>query len=131
MVVGKGQMGSALMGSLQISCFVDTGDFWGTPVKLLVFSQKCQGVPFSPICQNGLLLQRPISVDHICPQTSLDGVWVGVERTFFANLSKCFTLAAAPAWPARSCDAAIYIYIYIYTHISLSLSLYIYIYMYT
>ena len=31
----------------------------GTPVNLLVSSQTCQGVPFSPICQNLLLLQRP------------------------------------------------------------------------
>ena len=43
---GKGQMGSALMGSLQISCFLT--DFLGTPVNLLLCSQKCQGVPFSP-----------------------------------------------------------------------------------
>ena len=34
-------------------------DFLGTPVNLLVSSQKCQGVPFSPICQHSLLLQRP------------------------------------------------------------------------
>ena len=34
-------------------------DFLGTPVNLLLSSQKCQGVPFSPICQNPLLLQLP------------------------------------------------------------------------
>ena len=27
--VGKGQRGSALMGSLQVSIFFDRGDFWG------------------------------------------------------------------------------------------------------
>ena len=27
-------------------------DFLGTPVNLLVSSRKCQGIPFSPICQN-------------------------------------------------------------------------------
>ena len=32
-------MGSALMGSMQMSCLL-------TPVNLLVSSQKCQGVPF-------------------------------------------------------------------------------------
>ena len=34
-------------------------DFLGTPVNLLLSSQKCPGVPFSPICPNLLLLQRP------------------------------------------------------------------------
>ena len=58
---GKGQMGSALTGSLQIPCFFLflKRDLLGTPVNLLLPSQKCQGVPFSPICQNVLLLQRP------------------------------------------------------------------------
>ena len=45
---GKGQMGSALKGSLQFSCFFDR-NFLGTHVNLLLSSQKCQGVPFSPI----------------------------------------------------------------------------------
>ena len=27
-------------------------NFLGTPANLLLSSQKCQGVPFSPICQN-------------------------------------------------------------------------------
>ena len=58
-LVGKGQMGSALMGSLQIFLFFDRGTFLGTPVNLLLSPQKCQGVPFSPICQSSLLLQRP------------------------------------------------------------------------
>ena len=58
---GKGQMGSALMGSLQIPSF-DRGIFVGTPVDLRLSSQKCQGVPFSPdLCQSELLLQRPQS----------------------------------------------------------------------
>ena len=46
-VLGKEQMGSALMGSLQISFFWQR-DFLGTPVNRLLFSQKCQGVPFFP-----------------------------------------------------------------------------------
>ena len=63
-----GQMWSALMGSLQISCCL-TGTFGGTPVNLLLFSQKCQGVPFSPSCQNSFC-SGTISVDPICPQPS-------------------------------------------------------------
>ena len=49
----KGQMGSALMGSLQLICFLTEG--------LFGYSQKCQGVHFSSICQKSLLLQQPHS----------------------------------------------------------------------
>ena len=45
--IGKGRMRSALIGSLQITCFFDR-DFLGAPVNLLLSSQNCQGVPFSP-----------------------------------------------------------------------------------
>ena len=51
-------MGSALMGSLQISFFWRE-HFLGTPVSLRLSPQRCQGVPFSPICRNTLFLQRP------------------------------------------------------------------------
>ena len=34
-----------------VMCF-ERGTFWGTPVNLLLSFQKCQGVPFSSICQN-------------------------------------------------------------------------------
>ena len=61
--LGKGQMGSALMGSLQIACVLtfDRGTFWVLPLTYFYPPQECQGVPFSPICQNqnSLLLQRP------------------------------------------------------------------------
>ena len=56
--VGKGQIGSALMGSLLIVCFLT--DFLGTPVNLLVIFPKVPG------------------------------------RTFFHNLTKLITFAAAP-----------------------------------
>ena len=44
------------MGSLQMSCFLTEGRFGyaGTPVSLRLYSQECQGVPFSPICQKSL-----------------------------------------------------------------------------
>ena len=99
--LGKGQMGSSIMGSLHVLCFL-TGTCWViTQVNLLSFSQKCQGVPFSTICQSALLLQRPhkgawsankhettrkpkqkqhlcsgpISVDPICPQPRPGRCW--------------------------------------------------------
>ena len=48
MVLGKGQMGSALTGSLQTKHVFLTGDFLGTPVSLLLSSQKCRGVAVLP-----------------------------------------------------------------------------------
>ena len=48
------------MGSLQLFVYVFwQRDFLGTPVNLLLSSQKCQALPFSQICQKYLLLQRP------------------------------------------------------------------------
>ena len=76
--VGKGQMGSALTGSLQISYFVDR-DFWGTPVNLLWYYQKCQGVPMFPIWQtNVYFCSCPISADPICLPTN---IWTACPRS--------------------------------------------------
>ena len=47
--------------------FFDRGTFLGTPIHLLLSSQKRQGVPLSPICQNSFLLQRP---HQCCPHLS-------------------------------------------------------------
>ena len=48
-------------------------DFLGTPVNLLLFVQKCQGVPFSPVCPriHHYLCSGPISADPICPPPRL------------------------------------------------------------
>ena len=44
-------------------------DLLGTPLNLLLFSQKCQGVPFSPIRQKVLTFAAaPFSADPTCPQ---------------------------------------------------------------
>ena len=62
-------MGSALRGSAQISCFLTEVFFGGTPGNLLLHSEKCQGVPFSPICQNEFYFcSGPINVNPSCPQ---------------------------------------------------------------
>ena len=61
---GKGQMGWALMGVTANFMFFDR-DFWGAPIKLLVSSQKCQGVPFSPIRQNAA---PSVSTPLVCNQ---------------------------------------------------------------
>ena len=49
--IGEGQRGSALIGSLRISYLFDR-DLLGIPVALLLYSQKCQGVPFSPFVKS-------------------------------------------------------------------------------
>ena len=58
--VRKGTNGVSTNGVTAISFYV----FWqrdllGTPADLLLSARKCQGVPFSTICRNSLLLQRP------------------------------------------------------------------------
>ena len=63
--IGKGQMGSALMASLHNLCFLTEGLFWVLPLNLLLYAQKCQGVPFSPVGQIHYLCSGPISVDPI------------------------------------------------------------------
>ena len=50
-VLEQGQLGSALYWGHCICCFFDR-DVLCTPVTLLLSSQKCQGVPFSPISQD-------------------------------------------------------------------------------
>ena len=69
--VGKGQTGSALMGSLRFVMFFDRGTFWVTSVNLRLSSKKCQGVPFSPIHRIRYFCSDPISVDLICPQANI------------------------------------------------------------
>ena len=42
----------------------------GTPVNLLVYSQKCQGVPCPRSVKNHCFRSGPVSVDPICAQPS-------------------------------------------------------------
>ena len=72
--IGKGHMGSALMGSLQSSCFLTEGLLGVLPVNLLLSSQKWQGVPFFPnLSRIHYFCSDPISVDPIFPQPSPAG----------------------------------------------------------
>ena len=56
--LGERQHGVSTNGVTANIIFFDR-DFLGTPFNLLLYSQKCQGVPLPPICQNSLFLQRP------------------------------------------------------------------------
>ena len=46
------EWGLALVGSLQKVNVFDGGTFWVLPLTCCLSFQKCQGVHFSPICQN-------------------------------------------------------------------------------
>ena len=45
--LGKGQIGSALMGSLQICCFFDRGTFWVLPLTYFYLPQSSRAYLFS------------------------------------------------------------------------------------
>ena len=123
---GKGQMGSATMGSLQIICFRQK-DCWGTSVNLLASSQKCQGVPVCPSLsklKNCFCCSGPISADPICPRPTRPQPPLAAARPILAA--------------ARGPRTLIYIYIYIYMYTCIYMYiyiyinvLYVYIYMYT
>ena len=57
------------MGSLRFSCFWQR-DFLGSPVNLLLYSEKCQGVPFSQSVRIHYFCSVPTSVDPIRPVPS-------------------------------------------------------------
>ena len=109
----------------------------GTPVKLLLSSQKCQGVFVSTICQIHYFCSGPISVDSICPQPSV----VAVTMTGNFMLGSSFLVLALNIKVAKKIpDVAdnqqfdsIYIYIYIYKclYYVYYMCVYIYIYIYT
>ena len=66
----KGTNGVSTNG-VTANCMFFDRDLLGTPVHLLLSSQRCHGVPFSPNCRNSLLLQRP---HKCCPHLSATNV---------------------------------------------------------
>ena len=65
--LGKGQMGSALMGSLQSSCFL-TGTFWVLPLIYFYLPKSARAYLFPQSVKNHDFCSGPISVDPICLQ---------------------------------------------------------------
>ena len=63
---GMGQMGSALMGSLQM--VFGQRDLLGTPVNLFVFPKSARAYLFPQSLKLCYLCSGPISVDTMCPQ---------------------------------------------------------------
>ena len=65
---GKAEMGSALMGSLQICHAFWQRDFLGTPVNLLYLPKSARAYLFPQSVKIPYFRSGPISVDPICPQ---------------------------------------------------------------
>ena len=142
-----------------ISCLL-TGIRWVLPLTHFIFPQKCQGVPFSPICQNALLLQRPhCSVDPICPQPTHTSHRVIIHYSYYYYsyihilidyccyyyyyyCYECPTREAARAqtsWPPQRLTrtsppppprSCVYIYIYIFMYVCIYTYMYIHKYIY-
>ena len=67
--LGKGQMGSALMGSLQDCMFLDRGTFWVLPITYFYLPKSARAYLFPQSVKIPYFCSGPISVDPICPQS--------------------------------------------------------------
>ena len=65
--IGKGQMGSALMGSLHF-LFFDRGTFWVLPLSYFYLPKSARAYRFPQSVKINHFCSGPISVDPICPQ---------------------------------------------------------------
>ena len=77
-VFGRGQMGSALMGSLRISCSFDRGIFWVLPLTYFYIPRSARAYLFPQSVKINYFCRGPSSVDPICPQPK--GLPPGVAR---------------------------------------------------
>ena len=66
--LGKGQMGSALLGSLRIYCFFDRGTFWVLPLTYLYSAKRARAYLFPQSVEIRYFCSGPVSVDPVCPQ---------------------------------------------------------------
>ena len=72
-VVGKGQVESALMGPLRLSCFSDRGTFWVLPLTYFHIPRSVSANLFVQSVKIHYFFSGPVSVDPICPQPSRVG----------------------------------------------------------
>ena len=66
--IGKGHMGSALMGSLRILVLFDRGTFWVLLLTYFYITKSAGVYLFPQSVKNVCFCSGPISVDPICPQ---------------------------------------------------------------
>ena len=68
MFLGKGQMGSALLGSLQTLCVFYRGGFWVPPLTYFYLPKSAGAYLFPQTVKIHYLCSGPVRVDPICPQ---------------------------------------------------------------
>ena len=93
---GKGRMGSALKGSLQISSFVT--DLLGTPVNLFYIPKSARAYLFPQRVKMYYFCSCPISVDPMCPQPRFTP---SAERSSRGSPSSCWRAVAFRATQVR------------------------------
>ena len=100
--VGAGQMGSALKGSLQISCFLTEG-LLILPLTYSYLPKSARAYFFSRSVEINYFCSGPISVDPICPQPT------------HASLAAAWTARSAKAKPTtvfHACGAKVARFVY-------------------
>ena len=68
----KGPVGSALTGSLRISCFMTEGLFGVLMLSYFYLPKSARAYLFPQSVKINYFCSSPISVDHICPQPMTD-----------------------------------------------------------
>ena len=111
---GKGQMGSALMGSLQIPWFL-TGTFWSLPLTYFCLPKSARAYRFPNPSKLITFAAAPFSVDPISPQPN--GARSLGERRNRDRYDDSCDLSGKGGVRIVSVSLSLYIYIYIYIHI--------------
>ena len=79
-ILGKGQMGSALIRSLRISHFLTEGLFGHFPLIYFYLPRSARACLFPQSVKKHYFCSGPLSVDPICPQPKVGG-WRKVKKT--------------------------------------------------
>ena len=85
--LGKGQMGSALMGSLEPFMFFDRGSFWVLPLIYFYLPKSARAYLFPQSVKNPYFCSGPISADPICPQPKTTALSQGERRRTSAEVT--------------------------------------------
>ena len=110
--------------------FFDRGTFWVLPLTYFDLPKIARAYPFSPICQNSVLLRRPHECWHHLSATK-DIIWLLLLLLIWFIWLLLLVYIYIYTHTYIYIYIYTYIYVYLYKNISLSLSIYIYIYIYT
>ena len=125
-VVGQGKNGVSTNGVAAIVYVFDRGTFWGTPVNLLLSSQKCQGVPFSPNLSKLMyyFCSGTLSIDPIChlSATKVSTAVAMAAQHALQAVVKANIIMIMIIITMIIMIILIYMYIYIYIHIHIHIN---------